>query len=390
MDAKEALVSMLLQKYRGSSRKSCRLSWTLAHILVRKCEKVWNNSLGERRKEERKRRSLTAGALEVSRCSPELVDEDWLSLCQGPFEGIDAVEWSEVFATLKRLVEKAARLNVATRSQCCGRWRLGKTVAIGSVQRREASTMPGGNCRYWFMGEFMDLLVTYMTHSEPLRLSRSDLLQSLPCISASWLRSPFQDDRLELSKSHARIFLLEGCRTLNKGDDWMTLFNFSHPEMLEEFRTAVQTLRSLQFLLKRSTREVRWTPLLAGARQQISRGRWAAEKRVTRYESKKHLVGSTALEGHSRRRANPTSETRCLGEWRPEPCQHQNDGVVLQICLVGAGKWPGPRQSSVVKFAWRGTQRHCLRQNIRKLLGVGNARILGSVVADAFSTLCRI
>ena len=55
---------------------------------------------------------------------------------------------------------------------------------------------------HWFMCEFMDLLV-------PLRLSRSDLLESLPCISASWLRSLFQDDREELSKTHARDFFCQ-------------------------------------------------------------------------------------------------------------------------------------------------------------------------------------
>ena len=125
------------------------------------------------------------------------------------------------------------------------------------------------------------------------------------------------------------LFLPEGCRTLNIGDDWKTLFNFSHPEMLDEFRRAVQTLRSLQFLLKRGSRELQWTPLLAGARQQISRGRSAAEKRATRYESKKHLAGGTA---HF---SNSTKSFR--GSWRPDPSQHQNDGIVLQICLVDAG-----------------------------------------------------
>ena len=126
--------------------------------------------------------------------------------------------------------------------------------------------------------------------------------------------------------------------------------------MLEEFRTAVQTLCSLQFLLKRASRKLQWTPLLAGARQQISRGRWAAEQRATQYESKKHLAAAQIISqtrrSHSRTRANPRSETCCLGAWRPEPSQHQNDGVVLQICLVHSGEWPGPRRSSVSKFAW--------------------------------------
>ena len=70
----------------------------------------------------------------VSRCRPQLVGEEWHSLCQGPFEGIEAVDWSEVFVThKKKLVEMAARLNAATRSQCCGRWRLGKTVATRTM-----------------------------------------------------------------------------------------------------------------------------------------------------------------------------------------------------------------------------------------------------------------
>ena len=89
-------------------------------------------------------------------------------------------------------------------------------LPASSIQRVASSlsgqmTKPTGFCasgvessgsvapNYWFMCEFMDLLV-------PLRLSRSDLLDSLPCISASWLRSLFQDGREELSKTHARDF----------------------------------------------------------------------------------------------------------------------------------------------------------------------------------------
>ena len=39
----------------------------------------------------------------VSRCRPQLVGEEWHSLCQGPFEGIEAVDWSEVFVTHKKV-----------------------------------------------------------------------------------------------------------------------------------------------------------------------------------------------------------------------------------------------------------------------------------------------
>ena len=145
----------------------------------------------------------------------------------------------------------------------------------------------------------------------------------------------FKMTRRAVQNARQGLFLPEGCRTLNIGDDWKTLFNFSHPEMLEEFQTAVQTLRSLQFLLKRASQKLQWTPLLAGARQQISRGRWSAEKRATQYESKKHLGAAQLISqtrrSHSRRRANPRSETCCLGAWRPEPSKHQKDGVVLQI-----------------------------------------------------------
>ena len=68
-----AVCEFLIAEVQGS----CRLSWTSAHIPVRRCVRVWNNSPGEQRKEERKRRSLTRGARVVSRCSPQLVDEDW-------------------------------------------------------------------------------------------------------------------------------------------------------------------------------------------------------------------------------------------------------------------------------------------------------------------------
>ena len=134
----------------------------------------------------------------------------------------------------------------------------------------------------------------------------------------------------------------EGCRTLNIGDDWKTLFNFSHPEMLDEFRRAVQTLRSLQFLLKRGSRELQWTPLswLArdsryqeGGRQQKS-GPHGTSPRNTWPVAQ--LISQTRR-SHSGRRANPRSQTCCLGAWRPDPSQHQNDGIVLQICLVDAG-----------------------------------------------------
>ena len=46
---------------------------------------------------------------------------------------------------------------------------------------------------------------------------------------------------------------------------------------------------------------------------------------------------SQTRRSHSGRRANPRSQTCCLGAWRPDPSQHQNDGIVLQICLVDAG-----------------------------------------------------
>ena len=58
-----------------------------------------------------KRRSLTPGALVVSTCSPPLVDEDWHSFCQGPFEGIEAVDWSEVFATIKKVGGKGGKVS---------------------------------------------------------------------------------------------------------------------------------------------------------------------------------------------------------------------------------------------------------------------------------------
>ena len=86
------------------------MSRTSAHISVQRCEKVWNNSLGEWRKKECKRCSLTQGARVVSRCRPQLVGEEWHSSCQGPFEGIEAVDWSEVFVTHKKVGGNGGKL----------------------------------------------------------------------------------------------------------------------------------------------------------------------------------------------------------------------------------------------------------------------------------------
>ena len=81
-----------------------------------------------------------------------------------------------------------------------------------------------------------------------------------------------------------------------------------------------------------------------GGRQQRKAGHTV---RVQETLGRQHSSFLKLDEVNSGRRANPRSETCCLGTWRPEPSQHPNDEVVLQICLVDAEEWPGPRRRSV-------------------------------------------